>query len=158
MWVGLTAEELLPSPKFQRYVAIVPGATIEELSVNTVVYPWQTVLAVNRATGVGFTKALSTIVSAHPPPVETIRVTGYVPAAGYICVGFCLVEVPPSPKAQFQVDIVPLLTVDLSVNGEGFPKQTGVVTNAATGTRLTTTGNVMVLWQPKLDVTVKITL
>src|SRR5688572_9115956 len=58
-------------------------------------------------------RSLSQNVSVHPLLSIIVRQTSYNIASGKVCVGFCSVEVVPSPKFQFHEAILPRL---LSVN------------------------------------------
>jgi hypothetical protein len=64
-----------------------------------------------------------------------VSATVYVPAAVYVCDGFCVVEVPPSPNAH-EYDEAPLeLLVKLTVNGTS--PEVGLPEKLAVGTVLT---------------------
>lgn len=56
-----------------------------------------------------------------PPAFPTVSVTGYVPAAVYVCEGFWLVEVFPSPKFQLNVEPPVEVFVKLTANGTEQP-------------------------------------
>jgi len=71
-----------------------------------------------------------------PVALVTLRVTVYFPALEYLCVGFCLVEIIPSPKSHFHFVGDPvLLSVNLTFNGD-FP-EVGDAENAAIGFAVT---------------------
>jgi hypothetical protein len=65
------------------------------------------------AGGAGGTTTGFVVVSEKPHPLTTASVTLYVPPAAYMCVGFCNVDVFPSPKSQLQEIGV---SVEVSVN------------------------------------------
>jgi hypothetical protein len=52
-----------------------------------------------------------------------VSVTVYVPVAAYVCVGFCTVEVLPSPKSHAQEEAF----AEVSVNWAGCPAHTGAL-------------------------------
>src|SRR6516164_9500692 len=56
----------------------------------------------------------------------TVSVTEYVPAAAYVCDGFCAVEVPLSPKFHERDVIVPPVSVDVSTNETVRPETVSV--------------------------------
>ncbi len=67
-----------------------------------------------------------------PAAFVTVSLTVYFPVLEYLCVGFCLVEIVPSPKSHFHFFGVPVLaSVNLTFNGT-FP-DVGDAENAATG-------------------------
>jgi hypothetical protein len=62
-------------------------------------------------------------VPVQPPEVVTVKDTfiGLVVPGAKMCVGFCKLEVVPSPKFQFQLVMVPPLAFDTSVKCVGCP-------------------------------------
>ena len=76
-----------------------------------------------------------TVLVLVPEGPFTVKETEYFPEDVYRCFGFCIVLVPPSPKDQDQLLIVP---VERSLNWtvKGALPLTGVATKSATGGRI----------------------
>jgi hypothetical protein len=142
VWQGFCEFEVLSaeaaSPKFQVQPVIVPGV-IEDRSLKQVDTPRQTGVDVKFATGDGLTTAIRGKESLHPKLFVTTKEVVYVPAALYVCEGFCCVDVFPSPKFQLHPEIV-LFPVERSVNAVGLFKQTMISLKFATGSGFTVTG------------------
>ena len=69
--------------------------------MNAVAVVLQTVSKLNAAIGNGFTTVLRVMESRQPKVFCVTSVTGYVPGAVYVCVGFCTVLAGlPSPKCH----------------------------------------------------------
>jgi hypothetical protein len=103
-WVGFWRVEVVPSPKFHAHEL----GEFVDVSVNKTVRGASPVVGVTVkfATG-GYTGALTVIRSviervSLPPVLMTVKLTVYVPGFWYWWEGFCVVEVPPSPKVHFQ--------------------------------------------------------
>ena len=73
-------ELLLPSPKFHDHELIVPKVIVE-LFVNLTESLMQFPMKVNEGTGAGFTFIVLVMESLQLVPLETIRLTEYVPLA-----------------------------------------------------------------------------
>jgi len=69
--------------------------------------------------------------SLSPPLSVTSSVTVYVSAAAYVCETLASVAVPPSPKVQLRLAIVPSESVDVSVKVQ--VTSTQLLVNAAVG-------------------------
>jgi hypothetical protein len=69
-------------------------------------------------------------------------------------VGFCAVEIPPSPKAQFHEVIDPEVEDDPSVKDVELPSQTEVAEKLETGRAFITALTLMEPLHPRLSVTV----
>ena len=82
-----------------------------------------------------------------------VRVTLYVPALEYVWVGFCDVELFPSPKFQLHWLIVPDKLVDASWKTVVSPIHTFVALNAGVGNGCTVTAWVTVSLHPLFVVT-----
>src|SRR6266699_1145903 len=92
-----------------------------------------------------------------PPLSVTVRAMAYVPAAAYVCDGFCTVDVLPSPKFQLQLAMVPSASVLVLVRVQASPVQLRV--NAAVGAwLLTVTLSEAAPVAPALSVTVSFTV
>lgn len=123
---------MVPSPKFQFQDVIFPDA-IDELSAKNTESFRQSIVKVKEATGEAFTFTTCSAVSVHPVVVVTTSSTESLPAAAYVCVGFCKVSVPPSPKLQLHETMVSPVTDDRSLNEMDCPVQIFELENAATG-------------------------
>ena len=159
-WQGFCSAETLfcdpGSPKFQPQPVMVPVGMVER-SVKQVDAPKQTGLELKLATGKGFTTVTSGIESTHPKLFVTRRVAVYVPAALYVCVGFCCVELLPSPKFQLHCEIE-LFPVERSLKTDGLLKQTVVFVKLARGSGFTVTGSETVSTPQAPEETISVTV
>ena len=119
---GLTAVEVVPSPKLQAWV-MVPSASVDVL-VNVQANPLQD--GVNDAVGGTFVGGAVTVTDCVSESVArsssvTMRLTVYGPPAVYVCEGLTSVEVAPSPKLQAWV-MVPSASVDVLVKAQVRPE------------------------------------
>jgi hypothetical protein len=91
-------------------------------------------LAVKDAVGwVGADDTLIVCETDVPPPeFVAVSVAVNVPAVVYVCVGFWLVDVPPSPNAHAQLVGPPVLVSVKLTNSEAVPL-VGLAVNAAVG-------------------------
>ena len=93
-------------------------------------------LAVNAATGIGFTViVLVTGVLLHDE-LPAIRDTVKVPADEYVFTGFFVVAVFPSPKAQYHL-LGAFVEESVNCTVNGWHPVTGFAVKLATGTTLT---------------------
>ena len=81
-----------------------------------------------------------------------------MPVSTYCLCGEAKIELPPSPKLQFQVLMLPCEMVEPSLNCVAVPSQTFCVVNAATGIAWLTNCIVLVLVQPNSLVILRVTL
>jgi hypothetical protein len=90
---------VLPSPKSQLHAV----GEFADVSVNAAAEPTQTKEGAVKL-AVGGASNVSVLLASVPAPhaFDATRVTVYVLFAAYVCVGFCTVEVLPSPKSQPQ--------------------------------------------------------
>ena len=57
---------------------------------------------------------------SEPDELETVRLTEYVPGEVYVWLGFCAVDVPPSPKLHDQdVGLPDEVSVKATASGAG---------------------------------------
>jgi Flp pilus assembly protein TadG len=153
LWLGFWELEVPPSLKFQDQAVGVPI----DVSVNWTACPaaGEAGVNVNDATTATATVTVR-VVLADPVPFVAVRVTVFDPAVAKEWLGFCEVEVAPSPKFQDQAVGVP---VDVSVNWTACPAtgEAGVNVNEAASAAATVTVRV-VLADPVPLVTVSVTV
>ena len=96
-----------------------------------------------------------------PLPSETVTLTVRVAAARNVCVGFCSVDVSPSPKSHAYVSGSPSASVPVAVKATGTPTRTlpvGVRAAVTVGLAfcgvVTTTSSVRVAVPPLPSLTV----
>src|SRR2546427_12514929 len=98
MWLGFTAEDVLPSPKSHNRPVIGAEPAVDE-SLNCTVNGASPLVGVPENCAVGGTFGGPTWMNATfvwvpgPAGVVAVRVTVYVPAPGKLWVGVCAVDV-----------------------------------------------------------------
>ena len=113
---------VVPSPKSQLQRATYPEAVVlksEKLTAS----PWQVgVLNPKLASGNGAMSTGLERVLLQPAVSVTVRVTVYIPAEVYECSGACRLEYPPSPKVQYQPEML-FTATPAGANSAGLPAQ-----------------------------------
>jgi hypothetical protein len=115
VWLGFCEVEVDPSPKLHDQDVGVPT----DVSVNCVAWPTagEAGLLLNDAERAATTDTVR-LALLEPEALLTVRVTVLDPVVAKAWLGFCEVEVDPSPKVQLQ-DVGP--PVDVSVNRTLWP-------------------------------------
>jgi hypothetical protein len=87
----------MPSPKSQLHAV----GEFVDVSVNAAAEPTQAKEGAAKLAAGGASN-VSVLLAGVPAPhaFDATSATAYVPFAAYVCVGFCTVEVLPSPKSQ----------------------------------------------------------
>jgi hypothetical protein len=144
---------VVPSPKFQLQEVGVPA----DVSVNWTDCPTSGEAGLNVNDAVSATATVTVRVAVlDPVPFVAVKVTVFDPAVAKAWLGFCAVEVVPSPKSQLQEVGVP---ADVSVNWMTCSAigEVGLQVNDAARAGATTIVLVE-LFEPLLLVTVKETV
>jgi hypothetical protein len=85
------------------------------------------------AVGLAMTLLVAVNTSEHPRLLTTVKVTLYVFWLAYVCEGFCWVELPWSPKSHVHCAMLPVETVEFSLNWVGSPKHASTLEKLAIG-------------------------
>ena len=121
-----------PSPKVHTREVMVPEVMVEA-SVNTEELLLHPASIEKEGTGNGPAPTFLDILSLQPSAEVTTSFTVKVPTDAYVCVGFCTVDVPPSPKFHAQAVIDPEAMVETSKKSVGTKAQTPIGVKSVTG-------------------------